>query len=73
MSKGLIAFIVVPCVALIAVEVMFRKKSADEARERSNKIIEQLKTIDKHLEETIDERLDLLNKVLFDSLLKVDK
>ena len=66
MSKGLIAFIVVACVAVIAAEVIFLKKSADEARERSNKIIEQLKTIDKHTEETTDARLDSLNKVFFD-------
>ena len=73
MSKGLIAFIIAACVAVIVAEVIFLKNSADEARERSNKIIEQFKTIDKHLEETTDERLDSLNKVFFDSLLKVDK
>ena len=70
MRKGLIAFIVVAAVALI---IIIMKESAHIAHKKSDEIMEQFKTIDKHLEETTDERLDSLNKVFFDSLLKVDK
>ena len=69
MTKVLIAFIVVAAVAFL---LIFMKKSADIARKRSNQILEQFKTVDSDLHKT-DERLDSLNRVYFDSLIKANK
>ncbi len=70
MSKGLIAFIIVAVVSLV---LIFMKMSADIARKRSDKIMEQFKTVDRDLMNT-NERLDSLNnKMDFDSLIKANK
>jgi archaellin len=70
MSKGLIAFIVVAAVALM---IIIMKESAHIARTKSDEIMEQFKTIDRDLQNTTDERLDSLNKILLDSLGKANK
>jgi len=72
MSKGLITFIVIVCISVVAALAIKMMISANEARKESDKIMEQFKTIDKDLKET-DERLDSLNKMYFDSLRKADK
>jgi hypothetical protein len=72
MSKGLITFIAVASIAFIAALVIYMKQSADVARKRSDDIREQFKTIDKDLKKT-GERLDSLNKMDFDSLIKANK
>ena len=69
MSKGLIAFIIVAVVSLV---LIFMKMSADIARKRSDKIMEQFKTVDKDLNH-INERLDSINKLYLDSLIKANK
>ncbi|MEI9959117.1 MAG: hypothetical protein WDM90_23025 [Ferruginibacter sp.] len=71
MSKGLILFIVVACVAAITAMVIYMKQSADEARNKSDEIMEQFKAIDRDLQKTAE--LDSLNKMYFDSLRKADK
>jgi len=73
MSKGLVTFIVIVCISVIAAVAIKMIHSANEARKRSDEIMEQFKTIDKDLQETTDERLDSLNKMYFDSLRKADK
>ncbi len=72
MSKGLITFIVIVCIAVVTAAAINMMISANEARKESDKIMEEFKTIDKGLEQT-DERLDSLNKMFFDSLRKADK
>jgi hypothetical protein len=73
MSKGLIAFMVVACIAIMSIVVIFMKQSAENARKRSDTIIDQFKTVDKDLHKTTGKRLDSINKVLFDSLSKANK
>jgi len=73
MSKGLITFIVIVCISVVAAAAIKMIQSANEAGKRSDEIMEQFKTIDKDLQETTDERLDSLNKMYFDSLRKADK
>jgi hypothetical protein len=72
MPKGLIAFIVVACIALMSMAVIFMKKSADAAHKKSDTIMEQFKTVDKDLHKS-NERLDSLNKMDFDSSAKANK
>jgi hypothetical protein len=72
MSKGLIAFIIVACIAIMSMVVMFLKQSADEGRKKQNKIMEQFKTVDKDLHKS-NERLYSLNKMDFDSSVKANK
>ena len=69
MPKGLIAFIVVAAVALM---IIIMKESAHIARKKSDEIIKQFKTVDSDLQKT-DERLDSLNKIDLDSLIKANK
>ena len=69
MTKGLIAFIVVAAVAFV---LIFMKKSADVARERSDQLMEEFKTVDRNLQKT-DRRLDSLNRIKLDSLIKANK
>ncbi len=74
MSKGLITFIAIVCISVLAAGfIYFMKQSADGARRRSDTIMEEFKTIDKDLKETTNEKLDSLNKIFFDSLRKADK
>jgi hypothetical protein len=70
MQKGLIAFIVIACVALV---IMFMKQSARIARKKSDDITEQFKTVDKDLHKATGKRPDTLNKMNFDSLIKANK
>lgn len=72
MSKGLIAFIVVVCIAIMSTVVIFMKQSADAAHKKSDTIMEQFKTIDKDLQQS-NERLDSANKMDLDSLVKANK
>ena len=72
MPKGLIAFIVVACIALMSMGVIFMKKSADNARKKSDTILEQFKTVYKDLKH-INERLDSINNLYLDSLIKANK
>lgn len=72
MPKGLIAFIAVACIALMSMAVIFMKKSADAARKKSGTIMEQFKTVDKDFQQS-NERLDSLNKLYLDSLIKANK
>jgi uncharacterized protein YpuA (DUF1002 family) len=72
MPKGLISFIVVSFIAVAAAVIIFMKQSAYVARKRSDEIMRQFKTVDKDLQKT-NERLDTLNKMDFDSVIKVNK
>jgi hypothetical protein len=73
MSKGLITFIAIVFISAVAAFVVyFMKQSADLARYRSDKILEQFKTVDQDLHDS-NQRLDSLNKIFFDSLRKADK
>jgi hypothetical protein len=72
MSKGLITFIVIACIAVVTAVAIKMMISANEARNRSDEIMEQFKTVDKGLQRTTEE-LDSLNKIYFDSLRKADK
>ena len=69
MTKGLIAFIVVAAVALV---LIFMRKSADIARRRSDQLMEEFKAVDRSLQKT-DTRLDSLDKIKLDSLIKANK
>jgi len=72
MSKRLITIIVVACIAVMGMLVLFMKRSADIARYRSDRIMEQFKSVDSILHKT-DKGLDSLNKMHFDSLIKANK
>jgi hypothetical protein len=72
MPKGLIAFIVVACIAVMSMAVIFMKKSADATRKKSDIIIEQFKTVDRDLQQS-NVRLDSINKMYLDSLIKANK
>lgn len=67
MSKGLIAFIAVAFIAVVAAMVIYMKQSADKARKISDEMMEEFKTIDKDLQKSTDEP-DSLNKMYYDSL-----
>ena len=67
MSKGLIAFIAVAFIAVVAAMVIYMKQSADKARKISDEMMEECKTIDKDLQKSTDEP-DSLNKMYYDSL-----
>ena len=69
MSKGLVAFIVVAAVVLT---FLIMSESANIARKKSEDIVEQFKTVDQELKKT-SERLDSLNKMDIDSLIKANK
>jgi hypothetical protein len=72
MSKGLIVFIVAACIAIMSMVVIFIKQSADAAHKKSDRIMEQFKTIDKDFLQS-NERLDSLTKMDLDSLIKANK
>ena len=73
MAKRLVAFIVVVAVVtVIAFLLMFMKQSANIARKKSDKIMEEFKTVERDLHKT-DKGLDSLNKMYFDSLIKANK
>lgn len=72
MSKRLIAFIVLVSIATMSMVVIFLKQSADEGRKRSDNIMEQFETVDRDLHKS-NERLDSLNKMDYDSLVKANK
>jgi uncharacterized protein YoxC len=72
MSRGLISFIVIVCIAAAAAMIIYLKQDADKAKKRSDTIMQEFKTIDKDLQER-SQRLDSLNKAFFDSLRKTDK
>lgn len=72
MSKGLIAFIAMVFIAVVAAMIIYMKKTADEARNKSDEILEEFKRIDKDLQDK-DQQFDSLNKMYFDSLYKADK
>ena len=67
MSKGLIAFIAVAFIAVVAAMVIYMKQSADKARKISDEMMQEFKTIDKDLQKSTDEP-DSLNKMYYDSL-----
>jgi Skp family chaperone for outer membrane proteins len=72
MSKGLIAFIAVAFIAVVAAIVIYMKQSAGKARKISDEMMEEFKTIDKDLQKSTVE-LDSLNKMYYDSLRNADK
>jgi Skp family chaperone for outer membrane proteins len=73
MSKGLITFVAIVCIAVVAAFlVYYMKQSADIARYKSDKILEEFKTVDKDLQDS-QQKLDSLNKAFFDSLRKAEK
>ncbi|HMI77823.1 MAG TPA: hypothetical protein VK484_03475 [Ferruginibacter sp.] len=67
MSKGLIAFIVVACIGLASTLFIFMKRSADESRNESERIMEEFKKVDKDLQET-NRMLDSTNNMHLDSM-----
>lgn len=67
MSKGLIAFIVVACLALAFMLYKSMKESADKAHQQSDEIMKEFKTIDKDLQRSKN-RIDSLNKELLNSI-----
>jgi Skp family chaperone for outer membrane proteins len=69
MSKGLIAFTVVICIAFASMVIIFMKQSADNARKRSDDIMEEFKKVDSGLQKS-NSKLDSLNNMHFDSLNK---
>lgn len=73
MSKGLITFIAIVCISVLAAGfIYFMKQSAHEARKKSDTIMEEFKTVDQDLQES-NQKMDSLNKIYFDSLRKADK
>ncbi|MBL7703012.1 MAG: hypothetical protein JNM14_12230 [Ferruginibacter sp.] len=73
MSKGLISLVAIVIIAAVAAFlVYFMKQSADLAKYKSDKIMEEFKTVDQDLQQG-KQRLDSLNKIYFDSLRKADK
>ena len=69
MSKGLIAFIVVICIAFASMVIIFMKQSAVNARKRSDYIMEEFKKVDSELQKS-NAKLDSLNNMHLDSLNK---
>jgi hypothetical protein len=69
MPKGLIALIIVASICLALLSVIVMKQSAEEAQQKSNKILEDFKTVDKDLQRSTI-AIDSANKILNDSLLK---
>lgn len=69
MSRGLIAFIIVACIAIASVMIIYMRWSADNARKRSDDILNEFKTVDKDLKES-NSKIDSGNKVILDSLYK---
>lgn len=67
MPKGLIAFIIVAGVALGVTWMIEMKKSAGNARKRSDEILKDFRTIDNTLKK-IDTSIESSNHDLFDSL-----
>lgn len=72
MSKGLIAFIFMFFIAAVATLIIYMKKSADEARNKTDELLEQFKKIDKDLQGK-NQQFDSPNTMYFDSLHKADK
>lgn len=69
MSKPLIAFIVVLCIAFASMVIIFMKQSADNAKKRSDEIMEEFKKVDRELQKS-SANMDSLNNIHFDSLNK---
>jgi len=67
MSKGLIAFVFVAVVGIAASIIISMKKSAGDARNRSEKVMNDFNAVDKSLQES-KAYIDSLNKSLIDSL-----
>ena len=73
MHKGLIAFIVVAAIALSAFTVVFMQRSAKETQRRSEKILEDFRTVDRDLKKTII-IIDSANNFLYDPVVpKINK
>ena len=73
MHKGLIAFIVVAAIALSAFTVVFMQRSEKETQRRSEKILEDFKTVDSDLKKTII-IIDSSNNFLYDPVVpKINK
>ena len=66
MSRGFIAFIIVAGVGLGAMLLFGLKKAADDTKKRSDNILEEFKSVDNSLRESI-KMTDTLNQQLKDS------
>jgi hypothetical protein len=69
MHKGLIALIVVAGICLAILSAIVMKQSAEKAQQKSKKILEDFKTVDKDLQRSTNV-IDSANKILYDSLLQ---
>ncbi len=69
MHKGLIAFIVVASIGFATMLILFMKQSAIEANQKSNKILEDFKTVDRDLKKSAI-AIDSVNNTLIDSFTK---
>jgi hypothetical protein len=69
MHKGLIALIVVASICLALLSIILMKQSAEKAQKKSDKILEDFKTVEKDLQRSTIV-IDSANKILYDSLLK---
>jgi hypothetical protein len=69
MHKGLIALIVVSGIRLALLSIILMKQSGEKAHQKSDKILEDFKTIEKDLKRSTIV-IDSANKILHDSLLK---
>lgn len=72
MQKGLVAFIVVAAVGLTSIFVIYVKKSAEDARTKSNELLEEFKRVDSSLKRS-SVKADSSIQMLFDSLNKLNK
>lgn len=72
MSKGLISAVVIVFIAMVVAMLIFMKVSADRARKISDEYMKEFKTIEKDLQKN-SKRLDSLNRIDIDSLIKIKK
>jgi hypothetical protein len=66
-SKGLVAFIIVACLAVAVTLFTFMKRSADDARKQSDDILRDFKTIDKDFKPSSN-RIDSANRQLLNAI-----
>lgn len=69
MHKGLIVFTVVAAIALAAYTIIIYKQSATASQRRSDKILEDFKTVENNLKQTAIP-IDSSNNFVYDSLLQ---
>lgn len=69
MSKGLVAFIIVACLAIATLLYTSMKRSADDARKRSDDILKDFKTVDKDFKASSN-RIDSASQELLNALKK---